>query len=923
MARPAPELPSGAVTFLFTDIEGSTRLLQALGPAYPDVLAEHHRLLRVAVDGGGGVAIGTEGDSLFAAFASPSGALAAAVQAQQALATHDWPAGSSVRVRMGLHTGEALVRDGTYVGLDVHRAARIAAVGHGGQVLLSESTRALVQQSLPDVAELRDLGRHRLKDLTQPERIYEVVIAGLPAQFPALRSLDASPNNLPTQLTSFVGRAREVAEARRLLATTRLLTLTGPGGTGKTRLSLQLAAEVIADYPDGVFFVPLGPIDDPGLVAPAIVSALGLREAVNQPPTERLAEYLRDRRLLLVLDNFEQVLPAAAAVGELLKASAELRVVVTSRAKLHLYGEREYEVPPLALPELRAGDDPTELARYESVALFLERAAAVKPDFVLSIANAAAVAEICARLDGLPLAIELAAARVKLLPPQALLARLGRRLDMLQAGASDLPARQQTLHGAIAWSHDLLTPAARGLFACFSVFVSGADLEAAETVCGAEGAGGSAGDGSAGGERAGSAGGERAGSAGDDRAGSAGGDVLAGLAGLVDQSLIRQEGADGEPRFWMLFTIREFALEQLAASSAADTVGRRHAAYYLALAEAAAPGLTGSDQKGLLDRLDRENGNLRAAITWTLEHDEPQMALRLGSALWRFWQMRGLLAEGAEWLERILAMPGTAAYPRERASALEAAGGVAYWRADMDKALVYYEASLELCRQIGDRAAIANALYNAGFPTLVNLENVQRSREFFEESLAIYRELGDREALARVLWGLGNLHYYTQEDEAARDVLIEDVAIFRTMNDPFGLAWALHTLGLAYNRLGQTVSHAAPLWREALDHFARVGDQSGLTILLGDFGLVAIAKGEMLRAIRLNAASELMASTGGTGLGELFHRQEQTYREVAALDPADVAAAIEEGQRMSVQEAVEYAVTETPASPTSPRAARP
>ncbi len=481
--HPAIELPTGTVTFLFTDMEGSTRLLQELGPDYPEVLSLHHRILRDAVEAAGGVPIGTEGDALFAAFDSPSSGIAGAVSAQRALAAEPWPRGAAVRVRMGLHTGEALVREGTYVGLDVHRAARIAAAGHGGQILISDSTRALAEQSLPPEVELRDLGRHRLKDLAYPERIYEAVVAGLAADFPALRSLDAVPNNLPTQLTSFVGRAREVAEVRRLLGTTRLLTLTGPGGTGKTRLGLQLAAETIADYPDGTFFVALGPVEDPDRVGPAIVTALGLRESPTEQPVDRLIGFLRERCVLLVIDNFEQVLTAAPLIGDLLKASPGLSVVITSCAPLHLYGEREYEVPPLTLP--RAGAvDPATISQYEAVALFTQRAAAVRPDFAVTTANAPAVAEICSRLDGLPLAIELAAARVKLLPPQALLARLGQQLDAFDAGSRDVPKRQQTLRGAIAWSHDLLDPAAQQLFARFSVFVDGADLAAAEAVCG-------------------------------------------------------------------------------------------------------------------------------------------------------------------------------------------------------------------------------------------------------------------------------------------------------------------------------------------------------------------------------------------------------------------------------------------------------
>jgi predicted ATPase/class 3 adenylate cyclase len=879
---PSSALPTGTVTFLFTDIEGSTRLLQQLGDAYPGILSEHHCLLREAVESAGGVAIGSEGDSLFASFASAPSGLAAAVAAQQALAAQEWPSGAAVRVRMGLHTGEALVRDGTYVGLDVHRAARIAAVGHGGQVLLSDTTRALVEQGLPAGVELRDLGRHRLKDLAQPERIFETVIAGLPSTFPPLRSLDATPNNLPTQMTSFVGRAREVAEATRLLATTRLLTLTGPGGTGKTRLSLQVAAEAASDYPDGVFFVPLGPIDDAGMVAPAIVQALGMREAVNQPSLARLTEYLRDRRLLLVLDNFEQVQEAAALVGELLRSSPGLRALVTSRSPLHIYGEQEYAVPPLGLPVVGADSDPVELARYESVALFLERAAAVNPGFGLTAANAAIVAEICALLDGLPLAIELAAARTRLLPPQALLARLGQRLDTLSSGSRDLPERQQTLRGAIAWSYDLLDEKARQLFACFSVFVGGADLEAVEAVCGREGL-----------------------------------DVLAGLADLVDQSLIRQDQTEGEPRFSMLFVIREFALERLEELEVANGVAELHASFYRDLAETAAPGMTGRDQKRLLDGLDRENGNLRAALTWSIEHDAPETALRLGYALWRFWQMRGLLVEGANWLERVLAMPGAATHPEALARAFEAAGGVAYWRAQMPQAIEYYEACLALCREIGDKPAIANALYNIGFPSTVNGTDVPRAMATLEESLAIYRELGDREMIARVMWGLGNAHYFARDYQAARDILLEDVAMLRTVEDPFSLAWALHTLGLSYHRMGQTTPHSARLWREALEHFAAVGDVSGITILLGDFSLLASARQEILRAIVLDAASLRIADVGGAMLGSMVGRAEEGPPETGSLDQGAVQAAIDEGRRMSVEQAVDYALAGVPATSAS------
>ncbi|MGZ6338942.1 MAG: adenylate/guanylate cyclase domain-containing protein [Candidatus Limnocylindrales bacterium] len=876
--RPGRSLPPGTVTFLFTDVQGSTRLLRQLGDEYPPLLAEHNRILRESVEGQGGEVVGTEGDAVFAAFASAGRALAAATAAQRALAAASWPDGIDVRVRMGLHAGEAATSGDDYVGLDVHRAARIGAAAHGGQILLSDTVRALVEATLPEGVELVDLGQHRLKDLARSEHLHQATVAGLRAEFPPLRTLDATPNNLPVQLTSFVGRRREVAEAARLLGTTRLLTLTGPGGTGKTRLSLQVAAEVADEYPDGAFFVPLAPIADPALVPTAILQALGLLDTANRPPAERLADHLRERRLLLVLDNFEQVVAAAPLVADLLRESPGLRVVATSRAVLHVSGEQEFPVPPLGLPDPAHLPGPAALSQFEAVALFIERAVAVKPDFQVTNANAPAVAELCARLDGLPLAIELAAARVKLLPPQAMLARLGSRLDLLTSAARDLPARQQTLRGAIAWSHDLLDEAGRQLFARFAVFVDGAALEAVEQVCA------------------------------DPDAGS---DVLEGLAGLVDQSLLRQDEADGESRFWMLATIREFALERLVAGGDADAVGERHAAFYRDLAEQSAPELTGARQKEWLDRLDRENGNLRAALGRSIERGAAETALHLGAALWRFWQMRGLLPEGAEWLRQVLALPHADDHLTAKASALEAAGGVAYWRGDVDVAAEYYDRCLDLCRQLGDRHAIANALYNASFPRLVVHADVPRSRALLEEALAIFRELGEREAVARALWGLGNALYFGDEYETARSVLHESVDLLRAMDDRFSLAWALHTLGLVYSRLGDPMA-ARPLWREALSLFAEAGDISGIAVVVGDFGALAVAMGDGLRAARLAGASSQLAASGGVDLATVIEREEGRDPTFGGLDGATQAQAIAEGRAMTTNEAIAYALEGLP-----------
>ncbi|MGO9180988.1 MAG: ATP-binding protein [Candidatus Limnocylindrales bacterium] len=871
--RPVAPLPTGTVTFLFTDIEGSTRLLRELADGYPAVLADHDHLLLEAVRAEEGAPFGSAGDAIFAAFSSAPRALAAAARAQLALESHPWPDGVAVRVRMGIHSGEGTLSGGTYVGLDVHRAARIASAAHGGQVLVSATARALAETSLAPDLDLRDLGMHRLRDLGRPERLYQLVVPGMPAEFPPLSTLDATPNNLPTQLTSFVGRGREVAEARQLLAGTHLLTLTGPGGTGKTRLSLQLAADVSEEFPDGVFFVPLASVTDPRHLAPAILLSVGLQDSDARAPEERLTEYLRDRRALLVLDNFEQLTGAAPVVAELLRAAANVRVLVTSRAALHVSGEQEYQVPPLGLPDPHDALGPAALSQYEAVALFIERAVAVRPDFQVTNDNAPAVAEICARLDGLPLAIELAAARIKLLPPQALLVRLGHRLDLLAGGARDLPERQQTLRGAIAWSHELLSEASRRLFARFSIFVGGCTLEAAEEVCGP----------------------------------GLGIDVLEGLADLVDQSLVRQDEVDGEPRFAMLATIREFGLERLVSSGEADAKAGGHASAYLSLAERAAPELTRSQQKSWLDRLGREYDNLRAAMTWSIEHGAAETGLRIGAALWRFWQMRGLLREGAEWLDQLLAMPHAADHPEARAAALEAAGGVAYWRGDMETAAAFYEARLELRRSLGDRAAIANALYNASFPYIVSKLDVPRGRLRLDEGLAIQRELGDGAAVARSLWALGNALYFGDELEQARDVLRECVAMLRRLDDPFSLAWALHTLGLTWSRLGDTKRAAGP-WREALEGFASAHDLSGIALILGDLSTLAVACDDPVRALRLAGAASQLVASGGIDLATLVDRIEgREALGTGMLDEAAVAAALAEGRAMTAEQAVEDA----------------
>src|SRR6266700_6332288 len=451
-------MPTGTITLLFTDIEGSTRLLQRLGERYAEVLAECRHLLRGVFEHWHGHEVDTQGDAFFVVFARATDAVSAAIAAQRALAAHAWPQGAEVCVRMGLHTGEpSLVTEG-YTGVDVHQAARIMSAGHGGQVLLSQATRELVEHILPDGVALRDMGKHRLKDLQRPSHLYQLVIAGLPSDFPPLNTLNTRPNNLPFQPTPFIGREKEVAALGQLLCRedVHLVTLTGPGGTGKTRLALQVAAELSDLFADGISFVDLAPLNDPALVIAAIAQSLGIREVGGQPLLERLKDELQRKQMLLLLDNFEQVVSAAVQVADLLATCPQLKVIVTSRVVLHVQAEQEFFVPSLSLPDPNHLPDLAALSQYESVALFIRRAQSARPDFQVTNTNARAVAEICARLDGLPLAIELAAARMKLLSPEALLARLGKRLTVLTSGARDMPARQQTLRNLFSWSYRLL-----------------------------------------------------------------------------------------------------------------------------------------------------------------------------------------------------------------------------------------------------------------------------------------------------------------------------------------------------------------------------------------------------------------------------------------------------------------------------------
>src|SRR5438067_2621922 len=712
------ELPTGTVTFLFTDIEGSTQLLRELGDAYASVWKQHQLIIRQALAAAGGGEVRTEGDSFFVAFSSAPGAVGAAVAAQRGLAANPWPAGAAVRVRMGIRPGEGVLSGSDYVGMDVHRAARIANAAHGGQLIVSDATRALIQHALPAGARLRDLGIHRLKDIVQPEHLYDVVIDGLPAEFPPPRTLEARPNNLPLQLTSFLRRDDQIAEIEELLHQARLLPLTGPGGTGKTRLALQVAAETVRDYTDGAFFVDLSPVTDPGLVPAVIARALGVAEVAGVPILETLKTQLQHKELLLVVDNFEQVTAAGGVVEDLVSTAPKLTVLITSRMVLSLRGEHEYGVAALERPDPKSIADLDTLNRSEAVRLFTERALAIQPRFRLTSENAQAVSEITARLDGLPLAIELAATRVKVLTPQQMLPRLQRSLSLLASGGHTLPERQRTLRGAIAWSYDLLEKPEQTLFRRLSVFSGGWTLEAAEAVVEAE---------------------------------RLELEALEGLSALVDKSLVRPiDPADGFPRFAMLETIRQFGQEALLTEGELDRTRRRHGEYFLNLALQAEAQLTGAEQAAWLEQCERELDNLRAALRWAIDASEADLGQEAAGALWRFWQQRGHLAEGRGSLDELLAMPSGQGNTVARAKALTGAGGIAWWQIDHAGAGVFYDEALVIERKLGEPARIAEALYNQAF--VVGASGaVDRSAELVEESLDLFRTAHVEHGVARAL----------------------------------------------------------------------------------------------------------------------------------------------------------------------------
>ena len=868
------ELPTGTVTFLFTDIEGSTRLLHELGDDFGETLEKHHRILRAALARHNGAEVGTEGDAFFVAFETVTDAVNAAADMQRSLAEHREQSGVDLWVRMGLHTGEARLAGDNYGGLDVHRAARISDAAHGGQVLLSAATAHQVQASarLEAGVRLLDLGRFQLKDLAEPEQLFQLCVEGLRSDFPSPRGL-GNPLHLPPRLDEFVDRNRELRHIQELLAENRLVTLTGPGGTGKTRLATEVGRLSAEDFPDGIFFVELAAIFDYSFVPSTIAGALSLREEGARPIIDTVKDYLAAKQIFLILDNFEQVVESAPVVSDLLRTAPGLKVIVTSRVSLLVSGEHEYLVPPMSLPDPRQLPDLEALSEYESVRLFLQRARSVKPDFSLTHDNAPAVVEICVRLDGLPLAIELAAARARLLSASEILVRLGQSLSLLSKPGRDVPQRQRTLMDAIGWSYELLDPQHQTLFRNLGIFRGGWTLDDAESIA--------------------------------DPDGALGIDVLDGLESLVSSSLVRVRNAD-ESRTWfvMLQTIREFALQSLGDTGELQHLRMVHAGYFAGLARAAEPEIF-NDAEHWPDRLELEHDNLRAALRRFIDAGQVQEGLVMATHLWRFWQIRSHLAEGRAWLSELVGHPRGKEDAATLAAALIALGGLTYWQNDFATTQLHYEEALRTFESIEDDRGIAEASYNLGFLFLIE-GDTKRSREIHRRSLAIYESLDDELNVAFAKWGLAMTSIHDRELTEAERLAQEALVSFDRHHNWFGRSLGEFVI-LQIERIAGRYDKVLADLRESLQR-PESHNAATLSSLLELQANTEIALGHPRRGLKLAAAADHMRTEyGGGAPPPLLDLEDPRALVTNVLGRETMDSIWSEGQQMSIEETIAYA----------------
>jgi predicted ATPase/class 3 adenylate cyclase len=910
-------LPTGTITFLFTDIEGSTKLWENHPEEMRVALAQHDMLLRQVIEANGGTVFKTVGDAFCAAFDAAPSALAAAVEAQLRHSQAQGPV--LLRIRLALHTGIAEQRDADYFGPPLNRIARLLSTAHGGQMLLSAATYELVRDHLPSGVSLKALGTHRLKDLERPEQVFQIIHPALPEAFPPLRSLDMAPNNLPQQLTSFIGREKEIAAVGALLRKTRLLMLTGSGGSGKTRLALQCAADRTDDYPDGVWLVELAPLTDTTQVTQAVASALSIREQPGQSLPQSLTAALKSKKLLLLLDNCEHLLECCTHfVAALLRTCPDIGVLATSREPLGIAGEVVYRIPSLSIPAPKQASAATvqSLNQYEAVQLFIERALSVKPDFAITNSNAPALAQLCHHLDGIPLALELAAARVRSLSLEEINDKLDKRFRLLTGGDKSALPRQQTLRALVDWSYDLLNDTEQLLFARLSVFAGGWTLAAAEAVCGFPPI--------------------------------ADFEILDILTGLVDKSLVQVEETGGESRYGMLETLRQYAAEKREERGETTFLRERHQKRFLALAEETEPLLARAEQAVWLNHLETEHDNLRTALV----ECPAETALRLSRALSRFWQVRGYLTEGRQQLEKALnqARSTPIASTIVMAKALNTASDLAKSQGDLRTAQSLSEESLTLSRHLDDKRSIASALNSLG--TIIGYQgNPAAASAWFEESLSLWRELNDVPGIAATLNNLGiaandqgdyatartlyeeslilrrklgdkrgimlqlnnisNPIHELSGPAAARPYLEESLQLAREIGDKNGIANALLNLGQITHKLGDLAT-ARDLYIENLLLRRELGDTKGIAASLESFSTLLLQENNARKAAVLWGATHALRESSGAALMPIDIPELDTLQAEARsqVGEEEFLSAWKEGRGMSWEQAIHYALNE-------------
>jgi predicted ATPase/class 3 adenylate cyclase len=869
-------LPTGTVTFLFTDIEGSSRLWENHGDSMASALARHDAILRETFEGRGGHIFKTIGDAFCAAFPVAASAVEAAVVAQRLLRDEPWQESVRIKVRVGIHTGSAESRDGDYFGPVLNRVSRLLTAAHGGQMLLTLATEELVRDHLAEGLTLRDLGERRLRDLNRPEHIFQVVTADLPSDFPALRSLEIFPNNLPVQLTSFIGREKEMDEVKRLLGTTHLLTLTGTGGTGKTRLSMQVAADLLDQFPDGVWLIELATIAEADQVAPAIADPLRVREEPGQPMLLTLTNFLRNKKLMLILDNCEHLIAECARIAEtLLRACPGLQILASSREPLGIAGERTWPVPSLSIPEswreeIRGIQAAERLTQYESVRLFIDRATAVRPGFKVTNENAPFVAEICWRLDGIPLAIELAAARIRVLSIDQIASRLNDQFRLLTGGSRTALPRQQTLRALIDWSFDLLTEQERILLRRLSVFAGGRTLQAVEDVCS------------------------------DDKLDEF--EIIDVITSLVDKSLVSVEKTAGkEPRYTIIESVWRYSREKLGESGESDAIRTRHLHYFLKIALEASPHLTGPRQFEWIDRLQPDYYNFRYAIETSLEVEglAPD-GLSLIVALARFWETRSLLVEGREFGLSLLAHPANAAPNLQRATALALAGRIAWLVDDLAHGIAFTEDALKLFRTLGDERGIATTALDFAL-YLFDVRRFEEARAHVIEAEIIADRLADKRILAFVRRAQGIQATVEQRYEDSLALHEESLAIYRELGDKWMCGIAQWGVGINATYLGD-FGKARSNFTDCLNSAWTVGNRW------------AVAENQFARAARLLGAAEALRSEYGVSTETTDH---PTLRAIIARAAGEfikpeMISARKEGRALPAAAAVAYALEAEP-----------